>query len=139
MGLVGEMGVRAIAKRLPKAVSPKTHAIIDYALAGAFLTTAAVLWKRNRRAAVASLVCGAAQTANSLLTDYPGGVANVISFSTHRRIEMGLATALTAIPRIANIDGNTSILFRTGSLALFTVTELTPFEAAKENSYRSVA
>ena len=139
MGLVANMGVRAVTKRLPK-VSPKTHAILDYALAGAFMATAAVLWKRHRRAAVASLICGGAQVATSLLTDYPGGVANVISFSTHRRIEMGLAGTLAAIPRIANIEGKTaSTLFRTGSLALTAVVELTAFHSEEDDLYRSAA
>jgi hypothetical protein len=56
-----DTGVRMLSNRMPKMISPKAHAIIDYVTAGSFFAMGAYLWKRNRRAAVASLICGAAE------------------------------------------------------------------------------
>src|ERR1700688_1867328 len=82
---------RMVAKPIPRMITPKAHAMIDYASVGLFLGTAAWFWRRNRRAAVASLVCGGAELAIMLLTNYPGGVTKLISFSTHREMDYGLA------------------------------------------------
>ena len=46
------MGVKAVTNRLPKVISPTTHAIIDYATAGAFFVGAALFWKNHKRAAI---------------------------------------------------------------------------------------
>ena len=81
---------KIVAKPIPRMVTPKAHAVIDYASVGLFLGTAAWLWRRNRRAAVASLVCGSTELAMVLLTDYPGGINKMISFRTHREIDYGL-------------------------------------------------
>lgn len=73
----------AITRRAPKFISPKAHAVIDYLMIGTFFVTGALLWRRNRRAAISALMCGGAELTNTLLTDYPGGVAPVISFLGH--------------------------------------------------------
>ena len=93
-----------VTKRLPKVLSPKTHAIVDYATAGAFLIAAALFWRRNKRAAMGSLICAGADLALSLLTDYPGGVAKVISFPTHCKIDVGLAAMVAEMPRFMRFD-----------------------------------
>ena len=46
--------------KMPKVITPKAHAIIDYAMAASFFGMAAFFWRRNKRAAVSALVCGAA-------------------------------------------------------------------------------
>jgi len=63
-----EKGVQAVAERMPKVISPRTHAIIDYATAGSFLLAGALLWKRNKRAAVGAMLCGHPQRASSRST-----------------------------------------------------------------------
>ncbi len=85
----------AITRRAPKFISPKAHAVIDYLMIGTFFVTGALFWRRNRRAAISALMCGGAELTNTLFTDYPGGVAPVISFPFHRKIDFGLA-AMTA-------------------------------------------
>lgn len=93
-----------VTKRLPKLLSPKGHAIADYISAGAFLFAAAFFWRRNKRAALGSLVCAGAELALSLLTDYPGGVADVISFPTHCKIDVGLAAMVAEMPRFMKFE-----------------------------------
>lgn len=85
-------------KPIPRTISPRTHSIIDFVTIGTFLAGAALFWRRNKRAAVASLICGAADLAVTLLTDYPGGVDRVIRYSAHRDIDLGLAAMFATIP-----------------------------------------
>jgi len=89
---------KILAKPLPVAITPKGHAIVDYITVGMFLMSSLWFWKRNKRAAVASLICGGAELAVNLLTDYPGGVKPVISFPTHLEIDLGLATMAATMP-----------------------------------------
>jgi hypothetical protein len=99
-----QKGVAIFSNRMPKVVSPKAHAIADYATLGGFALMTALLWKRHRRAAVASLICGAAEATNTLLTDFPGGVADAISFPNHLKIDMGLAAMCSALPNFMGFD-----------------------------------
>lgn len=94
----------AVTKRLPKVLSPKAHAVVDYLTAGAFLIGAALFSRRNRRAALGSLVCGGADLVLSLLTDYPGGVTDFISFPTHCKIDVGLAAMVAEMPRFMKFE-----------------------------------
>jgi len=89
---------KMIAKPIPRMVTPKAHAVIDYASVGLFLGGAAWFWRRNRRAAVASLICGGAELSTMLLTDYPGGVKKLISFRAHREVDYGLAAMVATMP-----------------------------------------
>ena len=41
-----------LTRRMPKIISPKAHAAVDYITAGAFLLTGAFCWSRNKRAAL---------------------------------------------------------------------------------------
>ena len=79
------------------------HSALDYAVAGSFLLMGALFWKRNRRAAIGSLLCGGATAAVSLLTDYPGGVRKVISYPMHGQIDTGLIAMTAAMPKLVNI------------------------------------
>jgi hypothetical protein len=90
--------VKIAAKPLPRVISPKAHAVLDYVIVGSFFATAAWFWRRNKRAALASLICGSARLAISLLTDYPGGVHGAIRFHTRREIDLGLAAMTATMP-----------------------------------------
>ena len=63
-----QSSIKAVGSPLPKLISPKAHAIADYTTAAAFLAAGALFWKRSKRAAVASLICGGAELAVELLT-----------------------------------------------------------------------
>jgi len=56
-----QKSIQWMGKALPKVVSPKGHAIADYSTAALFLLGSALFWKKSKRAAVASLICGAAE------------------------------------------------------------------------------
>jgi len=115
-------------KPLPRIISPRAHSIADYLTVGAFLASAGWFWKRSKRAALASLICGAAELAVSLLTDYPGGVKKVISFRAHRDIDLGLAAMTAIMPEfLAFKDEPEKKFFLTQGVMITGITELTQF------------
>lgn len=117
---------RIVAKPIPRMVTPKAHALIDYASVGLFLGTTALFWRRNRRAALASLLCGSAELAVMLLTDYPGGVKKLISFSAHREIDYGLAAVVAAMPETLDFEGDDETkFFRVQGVLITLLGELT--------------
>src|SRR5215212_6575788 len=69
---------------IPAVISPAQHAVLDYSVAGTFLTVGFALLSRHRPAAILALVNGAMVLGMSMLTDYPGGVYRTLSFKGHR-------------------------------------------------------
>ena len=90
---------RLVTRPLPRSVSPHGHSIVNYIVAGSFMAGAGLFWRNNKRAAVASLVCGLADLAVTVLTDSPGGVHRVISLSRRREIDLGLAAMFSTMPQ----------------------------------------
>ena len=124
-----DTGVRTIAGKLPKVISPKTHGILDYATIGSFFVMGAVLMKNHKRAGIGSLICGAAQLTTVLLTERPIGVANVLSLPTHGKIDAGLSAAVGSMPNLLGFgDEWPAVFFRSEALNIAAVTGLTDFE-----------
>jgi hypothetical protein len=122
-------GLHIAMGKSPKAIQPATHALIDCAIAGTFLLMAARLWQRNRRAAIGSLICGGAAAANIVLTDYPGGALDFISYKTHGRVDSGLAGITAAMPRLMGFSGEPEArAFGMMALAETAVSGLTDFK-----------
>ena len=120
--------VQIAAKPFPRAISPKTHAIIDYITVGSSFVTAAWFWGRSKRAAIAALISGGAELAISLLTNYPGGVKKVINFRTHREIDFGLGAMTATMPEfLAFKDENERKFFLAQGAMITAVSELTRF------------
>jgi hypothetical protein len=118
--------VGAVTKRMPKAISPKGHAIADYVTAAGFLLGAAIFWRRNKHAALSDLICGGAELAVSLLTDYPGGITDAISFPTHLKLDLGLAAMSASMPEFMHFDDDREKwFFMIQSAGITTITELT--------------
>jgi hypothetical protein len=123
-----QKGVAVMSDRMPKVISPKSHAIADYITLGGLVLMGALFWKKNKRAAVAALTCATAEAANTLLTDFPGGAAKLISFQTHGKIDMGLAATCSAMPSFMGFDDEPEAkFFRVMGLNITTVTALTDF------------
>ena len=119
---------KIIAKPVPRVVSPKGHAILDYVMVGSFLVSAGWLWRRSKRAALAALICSGAELAVNLLTDYPGGVKKVISFRTHAEIDLGLAAMTAMMPEfLAFKDDDEKKFFLAQGALITAVTEITQF------------
>ena len=129
-----DLATRAVTDRLPKVIKPKTHAVLDYAVAGAMFTLGAFFWKRNKRAAIAAFACGGATLATSLITDYPGGVKPLISFETHGKIDAGMAGFTATAPTfLAFGDEDEAKYFRIAALAETVITGMTDFGAGSGN------
>lgn len=124
-----QQGVRFASHKMPKVVGPATHAALDYAFAGSLFVIAAWLWKRNRRAAVGSLLCGGATAANALVTDHPVGALDLIDYKTHARIDAALAALTAATPRLMGFaHDDEARLFGVHALARTVVSSLTDFD-----------
>ncbi len=116
-------------KPVPRVISPKAHAFIDYISVGSFLVSAAWFWSHNKRAALAAAICGGTQLAISLLTDYPGGTNKAISFRLHGEIDLGLATMSAAMPEFFDFEDQREKKFFLAEGAMITaVRELTAFD-----------
>jgi hypothetical protein len=130
-----EMGVRTLTNRLPKVIGPKTHAIIDYGMAASFFIVGGLLWKKSKRAAISSFICGGSELTTAMLTDYPGGIAKAISFPTHGRIDAGFAGVIASMPNLMGFsDRPYANFFRGQGLGMAAVTGLTDFEGERESS-----
>ena len=76
---------------MPKVISPRVHAMLDYGVASTFLVVGMRLAGRHRRAAALAFVNAAMVLGVSMMTNYPGGIWRVISFKSH-----GVADAMQA-------------------------------------------
>ena len=133
---VMQKGVAAFSDHLPKVISPTAHAIADYVALGGFIVGAALLWNRHRRAAIASLACAGGEVANILLTDFPGGVTDVVSFPTHARIDMGLAAATSALPSFLGFaDEPEAKFFRAIGLGITVAGAITDFRPRRRRPF----
>jgi hypothetical protein len=132
-----QKGVALAAGRMPKMISPRVHSALDYAVAGSFLLMGALFWRRNRRAAIGSLLCGGATAAVSLLTDYPGGVRKVISYPMHGQIDGGLIAMTAAMPRLVNIEGDREAkFFSRQAIAKTAIVSMTNFDSGRRKNSR---
>jgi hypothetical protein len=119
---------KLLVKPIPKIISPKAHAAIDYICVGSFVMSAVWFWPRSKRAALAALICGGAELAVNLLTSYPGGVTTAISFHTHGEIELGVAALTATMPEFLAFKDNDEKKFFLAQGAIITaVRELTKF------------
>lgn len=129
---LAEIGVRALSNRLPKVISPKTHAIIDYATAGSFFLLAGLMWKRHKRAAIAALACGVNETTTAMITGYPGGVADVISLPTHLKMDAGFAGVVASLPNLLGFsDEWPAYYFRSQGMAIAASAGMTDVDTAR--------
>jgi hypothetical protein len=129
-----QSGARFAARKMPKVITPATHAVLDYAVAGMFLLMGARMWRSHRRAALGSLACGTAAAVNSMLTDYPGGVFRVIDYRTHGKVDAGLAALTAAVPRFLGFDDESEArVFGGTALAETVITGLTDYNYYAED------
>ena len=128
-----DQAAKLATKNMPKVIRPRAHAMLDYAIAASFFVAAAFFWRRNRRAAIGALACGAAETVSALCTDYPGGVADKISYETHGSLQIALSGAMASLPEILHFsDEPEATFFRVQGVAMATVVGLTDFSSKRE-------
>lgn len=130
---------KKVTKPMPKLLSPKAHAIVDYIVAGSFLALGALFWRQSKRAALGAFICGGSELALNLLTDYPGGAKKIISFPLHRDLDLGLAGMTALMPDFMRIeDGGKKAAFLMQGAGITAATNLTEFRkrrrAEKKNA-----
>ncbi len=124
-----QKGIAIAAGRMPKVIKPKAHAVIDHLVAGSFFIAAALVWRRNKRAAIGSLICGGITAANNALTDYPGGTWKVMSFQTHGKLDAGVAALTATMPRLMGFGEDAeSKFFMMQSMLGTAITAATDFD-----------
>jgi hypothetical protein len=127
-----QKSIQLLGKPLPKIVTPKAHAVADYTIAALFLFGAALFWKRNKRAAIASLVCGTAEAGVAAITDRTGSLQRRIGFPLRKKIDFGLSTLAASMPEfLAFEDEREKNFFRIQSIAIIGVSALTRFDSAQ--------
>lgn len=123
---LGTLALHQLEAKLPKVISPTTHGIIDYCHAAFFATMAAVLWNKNRRAAVACASTSALVLGESLFTDYKWGVKKAIPFEVHGQLDGGFAAASLGIPKTFGFEGTgAATIFHVNAFVEATVVGLT--------------
>lgn len=125
-----------VTRKLPKVISPDLHRVADYAMIGGFAGAGILYWKRNRRAAIASLLCGGSMLALALATRYDGERSGRMSFAEHHRTELGMAAAFALLPRLLRIGKVAKAHFVIQSVALTAFTNLTEFGPPDTESIR---
>jgi hypothetical protein len=132
-----DQAARWTTNKMPKLIDPRTHAVIDYAMAAAFFGMAALFWRRNKRAGVGALLCGAAETITILCTDYPGGLVKEINLETHGSMDFGLSGLVASLPDVLRFRHQPeSRFFRMQGLALAAVAGLTDFTGTGKSGQR---
>ena len=122
-------------KPLPKVISPGMHAAIDWGTAGAFALSAALLWRKNKRAALSSIICGNLVGGLIFLTDCPGGVWKKISFETHGNIDPGVSALIASFPNLLGFSKESEAhLFQGMGIAMAAVRSLTRFDEGSSNA-----
>ena len=108
---------------------------MDYLTIASFFMRGAKCWPRSKRASLAAFICGGSDLAISLLTDYPGGVSDVISFSMHGELDLGLATITAFMPKLMGVEdvGDRAFFLMQGA-AMTAVTNLTDFRERDSRS-----
>jgi hypothetical protein len=128
-------------QRLPKAIDPATHSVLDYLTVSYFMLLAGMFWGRNNRAAAAALINGGMVLGLSMLTDYPGGLKK-ISFRNHGKGDILQALTAAGLPSMLGF-GNTSaaLPFRIQALNEAMVISATDFdsEQARAQEYIEAA
>jgi hypothetical protein len=123
------------AGRMPKIINPRAHAVIDYVVAGAFFVAAGLCWRRSKRAAIGSLICGGVTAINNAFTDYPGGIYKVMSFRTHGKLDAGLAALTATVPRLMGFgEDSEAKFFNMQSMAETAIIAMTDFDYYENSS-----
>lgn len=127
--------VQSLESRLPKVVDARTHGIIDYVHAAFFFGLAIACRKSEPRAALAAAITGSFILVESLLTDYPLGVAKVIPFETHGRMDAAFAATSFMVPKLCGFEGTgPATVFQGNGFAESAVVAMTDWNSDRARS-----
>src|SRR6476661_1650018 len=109
--------VQQLTSGVPKVIDPSTHAVLDYLVAGTFLTAGFMMRRRNRRAAGLAYANAIAVLGATLFCDYPGGVWPLFSFKTHALLDVMQAAMAGAGPALLGFADEPEAQFFHGQAA----------------------
>jgi len=117
-----------------KFISPKLHAILDYAVAIVLIVAPVVLRFSDVSvaAAVISAVAGIGLVIYSLLTAYSGGVRALIPFRVHLVLDALAAVALLVVPFLLGFAGTPRAFYIVIGAAVLAVVACTRVEESSE-------
>ena len=125
---------------LPKVISPKTHAVIDYIHAGTNFVAGALLRRRSPHASNAAFALGAGILVNALMTDYPLGVFRRYSFRVHEALDYGIATTSASMPKLLAIEDRPEArFFRRQATAEGMIAAMTDYNGSREARRRRIS
>ena len=81
---------------MSKPLTPRTHGVLDYAVVAVFALAPTVFGLTGLAATLAYALAGV-HLAMTLLTAFPLGVARVIPFPLHGKVELAVGIALPAL------------------------------------------
>jgi hypothetical protein len=123
--------IQQLTSGVPKVITPKTHAVLDYIVAGTFLTAGFAMRRRNARAANLAFANAIAVLGASMFCDYPGGVWPLFSFRTHALLDAMQAAMAGAGPTVLGFAAEPEAQFFHGqALSEIGVIAATDFAAA---------
>lgn len=123
--------IQRLTSGVPKVIDPKTHAVLDYMVAGTFFTAGFMLRRRNPRAAGLAFANAVAVMGATLFCDYPGGVWPLFSFKTHGLLDAMQAAMAGAGPAVLGFASEPEAQFFHGqALSEVGVIAATDFAAA---------
>jgi len=123
--------IQHLTSGVPKVIDPKTHAVLDYLVAGTFFTAGLLMRRRNPRAAGLAFANAVAVTGATLFCDYPGGVWPLFSFKTHALLDVMQAAMAGAGPALLGFASDPEARFFHGQAASEVgVVAMTDFAAA---------
>jgi hypothetical protein len=130
-----------LTRKLPKLVSQDAHLALDYAIAGSLFAAGAWYWRRDRKAAFGSAICGASTLGLALLSSRPAGAKCAISFPVHRKLENGLSAMIATMPEFLHLEngrGRKPFLITAGVLTVLSnLTEFEPRRASRSRFSRA--
>src|SRR3954463_12125389 len=130
-GAMATTDIQQLTSGVPKVIDPKTHAVLDYLVAGTFLTAGFILRRRNPRASGLAFANGVAVLGATLFCDYPGGVWPLFSFKTHGLLDVVQAAMAGAGPSVLGFASEPEAQFFHGqALSEVGVVAATDFAAA---------
>lgn len=120
-----------LTSRMPKMVSLRHHSVADKLVVAAFFVAGAFLWRRSRRAAMGSVLCGTAALALNALTNYgQNGSRRVVDPALHGKLDVALAGLTASMPEVLSLDRAEGRKFFRAQAGVITVlANLTEFDA----------
>lgn len=126
---------------VPKLISPKQHKVLDWIVTATYLTAGGLFTafggRHGKRAGIAALINGSIVLGATLLTDYDGDGRRPLSFSTHRKLDIGQLSLAASAPQLFGFSEEAkSWFFRGQALSEVAVVAMTDWEAAARPAER---